>query len=50
MESLRVSAVQLVAIELAQELKEYCFELKASLCETRDLGLWLRKKVEYIGP
>ena len=31
--SLRVPPVQQVATELVQELKEYCFGLKASLCE-----------------
>ena len=38
-ESLRVSPVQQVATELAQELKEYRFELKTSLCEPQDLQL-----------
>ena len=38
-ESLRVSPVQQVATELAQELKEYSFGLKTSLCEPQDLKL-----------
>ena len=38
-ESLRVSPVQQVATELAQELKEYCFGLNTSLCEHQDLQL-----------
>ena len=38
-ESLRVPPVQQVATELAQELKEYCFGLKATLCEPQDLQL-----------
>ena len=36
-ESLRVSPAQKVATELAQELKEYSFGLKISLCEPQDL-------------
>ena len=38
-ESLRISPVQQVATELAQEVKEYCFGLKTSLCEPQDLQL-----------
>ena len=37
--SMRVPPVQQIATELAQELKEYCFGLKASLCEPQDLKL-----------
>ena len=38
-ESLRVSPIQQVATELAQELKEYCFGLKMSFCDPQDLQL-----------
>ncbi len=42
-ESLRVSAAQKVATELAQELKDYSFGLKMSLCEPQDLQLSMDK-------
>jgi len=42
-ESLRISPAQKVATELAQELKEYNFGLKMSLCEPLDLQLSLDK-------
>lgn len=38
-ESLRVSPVQQVATELAQELKQYSFGLQKSFCEPQDLQL-----------
>ena len=38
-ESLRVSPVQQVVTELAQELKECCFGLKMSFCDPQDLQL-----------
>lgn len=38
-ESLRVPPIQQVATELAQELKEYSFELQKSFCEPQDLKI-----------
>ena len=42
-ESLRVPPAQKVATELAQELKQYSFGLKTSLCEPQDLQLSMDK-------
>lgn len=49
-ESLRVSPVQKVATELAQELKEYNFGLKMSLCEPKDLQLSMDKFQSNLPP